>query len=135
MRVATAHSLHHPRRLRLHGEGARPVRAQERAWRARGRPRPRQSWDRHPRRMTETRRIALNYRKPNPQKARRWLSGTAAAAASLGLAFVHPVAAQRLPVVEADHYARCMAKARQTPPAAWEDSMGGRAARGGQPAE
>src|SRR5258708_34892667 len=43
--------------------------------------------------------------------------------------------AQRLPAVEADHYARCMDEARQKPAAAFDNANAWRIAGGGHPAE
>ncbi len=43
--------------------------------------------------------------------------------------------AQRLPAVEADHYARCMEEARQKPAAAFDDANAWRIAGGGHPGE
>jgi tetratricopeptide (TPR) repeat protein len=48
---------------------------------------------------------------------------------------VSPLSAQRLPAVEAEHYARCMEEARQKPPAAFDNANAWRIAGGGHPAE
>jgi tetratricopeptide (TPR) repeat protein len=46
-----------------------------------------------------------------------------------------PLHAQRLPAVEAEHYARCMEDARQKPAAAFDNANAWRIAGGGHPAE
>ncbi len=60
------------------------------------------------------------------------LAGITAAFLLLAVA---PSGAQRLPAVEADHYARCMEAARQKPEAAFDDANAWRIAGGGHPAE
>jgi tetratricopeptide (TPR) repeat protein len=60
------------------------------------------------------------------------LAGSAAAFLILA---VSPLGAQRLPAVEAEHYARCMEAARQQPQAAFDDASAWRIAGGGHPAE
>jgi tetratricopeptide (TPR) repeat protein len=67
----------------------------------------------------------------------RSLAGVALAgnATAILLLAVSPLGAQRLPAVEADHYARCMEAARQQPQQAFDDANAWRAAGGGHPAE
>lgn len=54
---------------------------------------------------------------------------------ALAMVSAWPVAAQHLPAVEADHYARCLDRARQDPSAAWDDALAWRDTGGGHPAE
>ncbi len=48
---------------------------------------------------------------------------------------ISPLNAQRLPAVEAEHYARCMEEARRKPAAAFDDANVWRIGGGGHPAE
>jgi tetratricopeptide (TPR) repeat protein len=66
---------------------------------------------------------------------RRHRGAPAILAASLMFLGAAPLAAQRLPAVEADHYARCMEEARRKPAAAFDDANAWRIAGGGHPAE
>jgi tetratricopeptide (TPR) repeat protein len=66
---------------------------------------------------------------------RRHRGAPAILAASLVFLGAAPLAAQRLPAVEADHYARCMEEARRKPAAAFDDANAWRIAGGGHPAE
>jgi tetratricopeptide (TPR) repeat protein len=55
--------------------------------------------------------------------------------AAFALLAIAPLRAQRLPAVEAEHYARCMEAARQKPEEAFNDANAWRIAGGGHPAE
>jgi tetratricopeptide (TPR) repeat protein len=74
-------------------------------------------------------------------RSRRSLAGVGRGVARAGIAAaflllsVVPLSAQRLPAVEAVHYARCMEAARQKPQAAFDDANAWRIAGGGHPAE
>jgi tetratricopeptide (TPR) repeat protein len=68
-------------------------------------------------------------------RSRTGASALAGITAAFLLLAVVPSSAQRLPAVEADHYARCMEAARQKPEAAFDDANAWRIAGGGHPAE
>jgi tetratricopeptide (TPR) repeat protein len=72
-------------------------------------------------------------------RRQRPLAGAAglalAGSAAILLLAAAPLHAQRLPAVEAEHYARCMEAARVTPQAAFDDANAWRIAGGAHPAE
>src|SRR5262249_25716774 len=136
----------HARRLYLYGEGARALRPEGRGRGGCGNAAPRRRGSRRARRIS-ARRVDAGRRGVgrviNGVKVTMKRYGRACGPArglvmclALGTALAPLVArAQHLPMVEADHYERCMAEARQNPSAAWDEALAWHDTGGGHPAE
>src|SRR5262249_12298021 len=134
LRLAAPDALHHPRRLPLHGAGAEPLHRQ-------GQGRGGGGGDRRPRgrsgvaRRVSGRGAAVIRNKASVLVSFSLLFRPFFSLSLLVLACPAPAAAQRLPAVEADHYARCMDETRRNPGGAWDGAPAWRDAGGGHPAE